>query len=287
MSAKRYTLYRFDDTGRPYVEADPKMYKSHGLGHLLNPIDPTSDDTEWIRQHWERVVLRAYGYAEPEPAWLDRPTVSKTSVTTPDMLRAFARYNAGRSYAEQIKPNNFIMYAPGARPPDAAHGTCRLVAPYEPDPARWPDLEWVNLRDPRGRAYRLSTDWTHPTAAKIDSYRNYLDRHHAKPETKALGPDGAACERDTVGLLGRRPILATTIAHLGKESNRLDERTGSLLDLDDEPAYQTIYPASDPERACWQLCRRILDCMPAKDRAQIDGVSARQINRLRAGATSR
>ena len=42
--------------------------------------------------------------------WLDRPAVTRISAASAAALRPFiASYNAGRPYAEQIKPFNFIL----------------------------------------------------------------------------------------------------------------------------------------------------------------------------------
>jgi hypothetical protein len=55
ISAKRYALFNLDDDGRPVM----RKWSEHGLGHLLNPIDPESDDRDWIRQYWEGIVTEA------------------------------------------------------------------------------------------------------------------------------------------------------------------------------------------------------------------------------------
>src|SRR5262249_9041870 len=46
ISAKRYALFTPDERGRPQLV----KYSEHGLGHLLNPTDPDSEDRDWIRQ---------------------------------------------------------------------------------------------------------------------------------------------------------------------------------------------------------------------------------------------
>lgn len=44
ISTKRYALYALDDRGEPV----PVKWSDHGLGHLLNPTDPGSDDRDWM-----------------------------------------------------------------------------------------------------------------------------------------------------------------------------------------------------------------------------------------------
>jgi hypothetical protein len=48
-SAKRYALFNRNDEG------EPKLRKSseHGLGHLLNPIDPECENGDWMEVLWE------------------------------------------------------------------------------------------------------------------------------------------------------------------------------------------------------------------------------------------
>jgi hypothetical protein len=53
ISAKRYCFYTLDDAGEPQLV----KWSEHGLGHLLNPTDPDSDDRDWMRQVWEGIVL--------------------------------------------------------------------------------------------------------------------------------------------------------------------------------------------------------------------------------------
>ena len=57
ISAKRYALYALDEEGEVILRAasktDPypgEKWSEHGLGHLLNPTDPESEDRDWIRQ---------------------------------------------------------------------------------------------------------------------------------------------------------------------------------------------------------------------------------------------
>jgi hypothetical protein len=51
ISAKRYSLYLLDENGNPIllrkgVNNNEDRWPEHGLGHLLNPTDPDSDDRE-------------------------------------------------------------------------------------------------------------------------------------------------------------------------------------------------------------------------------------------------
>jgi hypothetical protein len=64
ISAKRYALFVRDRNGEPELlreEINNKKdrYSEHGLGHLLNPTDPESDDRSWIAQAWLNIVRRS------------------------------------------------------------------------------------------------------------------------------------------------------------------------------------------------------------------------------------
>ena len=62
ISAKRYVLFLRDRDGNPELlekgkNAEKNRWSEHGLGHLLNPTDPASEDREWIAQVWLQILL--------------------------------------------------------------------------------------------------------------------------------------------------------------------------------------------------------------------------------------
>jgi hypothetical protein len=64
ISAKRYALYVKNQNGNPVllregVNNHDNRWSEHGLGHLLNPTDPESEDREWIAQIWQDMISRA------------------------------------------------------------------------------------------------------------------------------------------------------------------------------------------------------------------------------------
>jgi len=64
ISAKRYSLFLLDEFGTPVllrngVNNKEDRWSEHGLGHLLNPTDPESDDREWIAQVWLNIIRKA------------------------------------------------------------------------------------------------------------------------------------------------------------------------------------------------------------------------------------
>src|SRR5207248_5715853 len=78
----------------------------HGLGHLLNPTDPSSDDRNWIAQAWLDMVRRAHGLSTARLPFADVPAIGRVTVSSPTMLRPFAGVNARKSYPGHVKPFN-------------------------------------------------------------------------------------------------------------------------------------------------------------------------------------
>lgn len=249
VSVKRYALYDLDEEGEP-VFLDDHLPSENGLGHFLNPADPGSPSKDWIKDVWRVVIGHAYGREVVRPAWIDRPTMVKTAISSTPVLRAFRRLNEGKSYAEQVKPFNFVLSAAGARPP-AGHpigSPFRLVAPFETDARRWEELLWTDVHDPESGPYRITTRDGRPGLARVDTFEDVIAKYETHPEAKSLGPDGQLCGRLTKGLLQRRPVAAGRIALIGKEANRLEERASGELTDDDLDERLTVYHDDDEWR---------------------------------------
>jgi hypothetical protein len=60
ISAKRYALYNLDANGRPIL----RKWSEHGLGHLLNPLDPDADDRDLARHIWQEILDDALGFGQ-------------------------------------------------------------------------------------------------------------------------------------------------------------------------------------------------------------------------------
>ena len=135
IAAKRYALYRPDQHGHPrLVPADEHDACRHGLGHLLNPVDPDidPDNGSWINQLWEHRITRYLNlgvYADPD--WYRRPALARIAAASPRLLHTFDKLNAGKPYRQQVKPFNFLSFVPGGQPaPGTTSGQpVRLVAP--------------------------------------------------------------------------------------------------------------------------------------------------------------
>lgn len=193
ISAKRYALFnRFPD-GTVRL----RKPSEHGLGHLLNPIDPQVEDRDWIRQLWMLILGEDLGIEVSEPEWLDRMACSRTTVSSAHVLRAFASYNQSRVYADQIKPFNFLLgahlahfghpigFTPRERP------RFHLIALWESDPRKWPGLEWTDVYS--GERFRVTASAVadFDGVARVKTYRDVLAEYRLHPEhkSKALGDD--------------------------------------------------------------------------------------------------
>jgi hypothetical protein len=287
IAAKRYALYRLDDHGQPrLVPASEHQPCSHGLGHLLNPIDPDTDPDapDWITQLWEHELASALGTDQTgeSPAWYKQPALARSNVTSPELLRAFAKLNKGKSYANQVKPFNFLSFAPGAQPPaghrDPKH--FRLVGPYGTATQRR-RAQWVNVHEPDS-TYQLHTDRTRPGTATADTHRQHAVRYFSHIESKSADQDGNPCARCTEGLLQRRHVTAGSIAHIGKEANHLDRRANGEVAADEVTDLLLTYndPAVDPWRSK-DLPQ--LKQLPLKQVATIAGLSERRLRDIYTG----
>jgi hypothetical protein len=279
ISAKRYGLYSREADGTP----DLVKWSEHGLGHLLNPTDPELEDCDWMRQLWEGLIREELGLRQTWPAWLDRPALSRITISSPALLRPFKAFNAGKPYAQQIKPFNFLLTAhvkAFGHPDRIDPEHFQLFAPYEADATKWERLPWVDRY--AGESYRIST--TGPTGgpgfARVQTYRDVLGdfRHH--PEAKSADAFGRPSDRQTVGLLRRRDVhtVPTLLTYIGKESNKLEEvEEGIEHDLDE---IMTEY--ADPRRDPWrELVVPVLQEIPSKQLAQAAGISERSIRKIR------
>ena len=99
------------------------------------------------------------------------------------------------------------------------------------DPRRWDKIMWIDLGAPDSQV-RMSTDPTRPRRVTVDTYRTVADAYFLHPERKSRGPAGEACGRNTMGLLFRRHVVASSYSVIGKEANDLDQRTAGFKGAD-------------------------------------------------------
>jgi hypothetical protein len=279
ISTKRYALFTIDAGGRPLVPDTKDAYSEHGLGQLLNPLDPELEDHKWIRQTWEGLVWEALGGPRYKPPWGGKPAMMKSAVSTPGIHYRFAHINRDKPYAKQVKPFNFLLSATVAAHewPPGAHelGGFHLIAPYSSKSSEWQGLDWTDLHS--GRVYRIkSHGHSNRGGIRVQTFKDVIDRFRYHPESKSAGPDGLQADEETVGLLGRLHVDAISITHIGKESNLIEQQEERILIADP----QAVYWGEDE----WETVRPYLNRVSISHLSRLSGVPERRLREYRQGA---
>ena len=181
-----------------------------------------------------------------------------------------------------LKPFNFLLTC-HVKAFGHPHGTdptrFHLIAPYEPNPKRWTQMDWIDQYT--GTRYRITTKGPHGThgVARVKTYGDVLQEYEWHPEPKCADTDGQPCERSTIGVLQRRHVRVATLRNIGKESNHLEEVASGLVHAA-ERAY-TEY--QDPRRDEWHTLRRALKKVPLKSFERLTGKSRRLLIEARNG----
>jgi hypothetical protein len=215
-----------------------------------------------------------------------RPAVGRITVSSPSLLRLFRHLNKDKQYPDQIKPSNFLLTAfvnafghPSGTDPEHF----QLVAPWSSDPSQWLKGGWVDRYS--GRTFRVRTagDTGNDGVARVKTYADVIVEYRVHPESKSLGSDGHLCSRRTLGLLRRRPVSATGVQYIGKESNRLDDREAGLVHDTDE----VVTEYRDPRRDSWSAATLpVLRKIPLNVLISQSGLSERALREIRAGRST-
>ena len=288
ISTKRYTLFVRGKNGEPEllrsnVNNGEDRWSEHGLGHLLNPTDPQSDDREWIAQAWLRIIRKTLDM-RTKPRFDNIPAVGRTSVSSPWIMKSLAALNQGKPYAKQIKPFNFLLsahIAPLGHPIGVDPERFHLIAPFESDSGKWLRGQWIDVYT--GKRCRVTTSQVRgPKVAGLMTYGDVLREYKYHEELKCAGPDGEPCSKQTIGLLSRRHVRIAALHFIGKESNLLEEvEAGQVHDI--QEAY-TEYSDARREREAW--LRDVvpkLKAMPLKELQSQTGLSLAALKAARAG----
>ena len=152
--------------------------------------------------------------------------VGQITVSSPEVLKPLAKLNAGKPYAQQIKPFNFILschVAPFGHPVGADPERFHLIAPYETDPRKWFALPWIDQYS--GKQYRISA--TLPTGTRqIARVKSYGDVLKSTSSTKRRSAPMRAARRATSKPWGCSAAARDdrgAARFIGKESNKLEE----------------------------------------------------------------
>jgi hypothetical protein len=289
ISAKRYALFlpntRVPSLLREKVNNPADKWSEHGLGHLLNPTNLEDEDRDWIAQSWLNIIRKALGLSTKQLKFEGLPAVGRITVSSPAVMRPLANLNAGKRYADQIKPFNFLLSChvsqfghPIGTDPERFH----LIVPYESNSGRWLRIDWIDQYS--GKRYGVTATAYHGDrrSARVKTYGDILTEYEFHPEAKNADSEGNPCGKQTVGLLQRRHIRIDLIKPIGKESNSIEEVESGLVHS--EVSVYTQY--HDPRRDEWetkvrpQLKRIPLKRLVEQCRSQI---SRRALIDIRAG----
>jgi hypothetical protein len=288
ISAKRYALFVKDRNGEPEllrkdINNHSDRWSEHGLGHLLNPSDPESDDRKWIGQAWLRIIRKSLNLPTQKLEFEDRPAIGRLTVSSPALIRPLAKLNERKPYPEQIKPFNFLLTChikAFGHPTGADPAKFHLIAPYNNDPCQWLKMDWINQYS--GSTYRIATNDHTGTrrTARVKTYGDVLREYEFHPESKCADATENVCERQTVGPLNRRHVQIDHIRYIGKESNQLEAVEAGLVHS--ETAAYTEYV--DPSRDEWvSKILPILKRIPLNELIRLSGLSKRALLDIRAG----
>ena len=255
ISAKRYALFLKPRKGQPVllregINNKKDRWSRHGLGHLLNPTDPEASDRNWTAAVWDVMVRKSLGLRVKELRFAHLPAIGRTTVSSPALMKCLESLNAGKRYSEQVKPFNFLQtchVSPFGHPDGIDPEKYHLVSPYDPDPRKWLDKEWIDQYS--GKRFRVTTRGHYGSrgVARVKTYGDVITEYEFHAESKCADSSGNPCERQTIGLLGRRHIKIDQIKCIGKESNSLENVDAGMVHSA-ENAY-TIY--DDPKRGEW------------------------------------
>ena len=290
ISAKRYALFVKDANSVPVllrrkVNNKKDRWSQHGLGHLLNPIDPQSEDRNWIGQSWLRIIRKSVDLDSENLCFEQSPAVGQTTISSPAVIKSLANFNEEKRYADQIKPFNFLLTCHVrslGHPPGVDPARFHLIAPYEKDPRRWLKMNWIDQYSEK--PYGITTAGHHGSrhSARVKTYAEVLREYEFHPESKCADAEGNVCGKQTVGLLQRRHVRIDGIKYIGKESNSLEEVDAGLFHSPENVYTEYV----DPRRDEWETkIRPALQKIPLSLQQKETGLSRRMLINARTGHT--
>jgi hypothetical protein len=228
ISAKRYALFLLDEHGTPIllqkgVNNAEDHWSEHGLGHLLNPIDPKSEDRDWIAEAWINIIRRAMELPTQNLGFEHSPAVGRVTISSPAVLRPLASLNDGKQYNDQIKPFSFVLSChvrPLGHPTGTDPERFHLIAPYQSDSRKWLKAKWIDQYS--GKVYGISTAGHHGSrlSARVKMLGEILGEYEFHAESKCADATGNTCGKQSIGLLNRREVRIGEIKPRGTHQNR-------------------------------------------------------------------
>ena len=288
ISSKRYALFLRDEHGNPILlqkgmNNHEDRWSEHGLGHLRNPMNPESEDRDWIRQSWINIIHGTLGLPVEALGFEHLPAVGRVPITSPSALRSLAKLNRGKKYRDRIKPFDFLLSCHVKQfgyPPDVDPEKFHLLAPYILDSYCWCDLPWIDQYS--GRQYEITTEGFHGRrgVARVKTYGEVLREYEFHLGAKSADAKGKPSGKQTFGLLSRRHVRVEGIIYIGKESNRLEEIEAGVIHSPESVFIE--YP--DPRREEWEnMILPILKKIPIAALVKLSGRSRSMLVRTVAG----
>jgi hypothetical protein len=237
ISSKRYALFNVGADGGPII----RKASAHGLGHLIAPygddqapahiplplkevISGKEKLQRWHYDAWFAILSsaldgKAHHVKFDYHSNLLKPTVSRYNATSPDILSWVDPYNAGKSYADQIKPCGFLyLLHPStfASHPDAMADP--LVTKGKAKRDQFPIAPFDTDLDKAiaGAFDRISGEPI--DASRLQTYQEALLGYPFRSEPKFLNGEGY----DT-GRTERCHVHACAVQFIGKEADRWEE----------------------------------------------------------------
>ncbi len=243
ISAKRYCLYSVENE---IIKIGKDDYSSHGLGHLLDPFSNDPDEkNDWNKEIWHDILDLDYGKTTLEKLYQkyeNKYAISKFVSSNPRMLGRLSEFNKNEDYINQFKPFNFcILGFSNSMNPE----TGELIKPLAPfcKPSRYVVFsDFVDYNDKSRHKFRGKEYWKQ----FWDVFLEYLNH----PESKMDGD---------VGVLERKQVVVSGIAHIGKESNNLEESEIIGVGSGSYDMYENIEKLDDKFKA---ISDRILELKP-------------------------
>jgi hypothetical protein len=266
ISAKRYVLYRersvteteVVEVGDGPEELDPAAdepaeledWSEHGLGQYVDPIGRNGTRPNrlgdgrrvWVAESWAHLLNRARGQYPRLPEWADHYALTQFTISSPRMLEWFGGRDAVAAADERLRPGSFGLLAQPSELVGGLGGRVLPAAPFEDDPARWPDLAWydrltgqrvrVSAVDPAADPTGLERVLEH-RVVPVRTLGDVVSTYDMRPEHKSLSPDGSPAGAMARGLMRRRHVRSSpALTRLsGKEGNKLLQRaTGETTD---------------------------------------------------------
>jgi len=114
IASKRYALFLHDDYGNPVllqkgINNHEDRWSEHGLGHLRNPLNPQSEDRDWIPPAWISIIRRTLSLPAQLLGFEHLPAIGRVPITSPTAMRSLTKLNRGKECHNRIKPFDLLL----------------------------------------------------------------------------------------------------------------------------------------------------------------------------------